>query len=134
MDLIELARALGRALQQDERFTALQVARQNSDEDPELQRLIGEFNLKRMAIQNEGAKQDRSEEKLQQYNAELRHCYAEIMKNPNMTAYNAAKEEMDALLQRIQAILTLSAQGEDPNTADYTPSCGGDCSGCAGCS
>lgn len=50
MDVIELARELGKAIQQDERFLAMQIARQNSDNDDELQQLIGEFNLKRMAI------------------------------------------------------------------------------------
>ena len=30
MDVIELARELGKAIQQDERFLAMQIARQNS--------------------------------------------------------------------------------------------------------
>ncbi len=34
----------------------MQIARQNSDNDDELQQLIGEFNLKRMAFNNEAAK------------------------------------------------------------------------------
>ena len=50
MDVIELARELGKAIQQDERFLAMQIARQNSDNDDELQQLIGEFNLKRMPL------------------------------------------------------------------------------------
>ena len=60
MDVIELARELGKAIQQDERFLAMQIARQNSDNDDELQQLIGEFNLKRMAINNEAAKENRN--------------------------------------------------------------------------
>ena len=44
MDVIELARELGKAIQQDERFLSMQIARQNSDNDDELQQLIGEFN------------------------------------------------------------------------------------------
>ena len=76
MDVIELARELGKAIQQDERFLAMQIARQNSDNDDELQQLIGEFNLKRMAINNEAAKENRDEAKLQQLNSELRETYA----------------------------------------------------------
>ena len=53
MDMIELARELGRKLQNDERYLAFEAARVASDEDQELQDLIGEFNLKRMAINNE---------------------------------------------------------------------------------
>ena len=37
MDVIELARELGKAIQQDERFLAMQIARQNSDNDDERQ-------------------------------------------------------------------------------------------------
>lgn len=79
MDVIELARELGKAIQQDERFLAMQIARQNSDNDDELQQLIGEFNLKRMAINNEAAKENRDEAKLQQLNSELRETYAKVM-------------------------------------------------------
>lgn len=134
MDIITLTRQLGKAIQEDERYLELQVARQNSDADTDLQNAIGEFNLKRMAINNEATKEPRDEEKLQQLNAQLREVYAQIVQNPNMIAYNHAKESMDALLKRVNAILTLSADGEDPETADLQESsCGGSCAGCAGC-
>ena len=112
MDMIAMARELGKTIQQDERYLALQIARQNSDNDEALQDMIGEFNLKRMAINNEAGKENRDESKLQELNAELRHVYAEIMKNPNMTAYNQAKEAFDAVLKRVNAIIALSAEGE----------------------
>ena len=134
MDVIELARELGKAIQQDERFLAMQIARQNSDNDDELQQLIGEFNLKRMAINNEAAKENRDEAKLQQLNSELRETYAKVMQNKNMNAYNEAKELMDNMLKRINAIISISAEGVDPEIADLTEdTCGGSCSSCAGC-
>ena len=134
MDMIAMARELGKTIQQDERYLALQIARQNSDNDETLQDLIGDFNLKRMAINNEAGKENRDESKLQELNAELRHVYAEIMKNPNMTAYNQAKEALDAVLKRVNAIISLSVEGEDPETADLTEdTCVGSCSSCAGC-
>ena len=134
MDVIELARELGKAIQQDERFLAMQIARQNSDNDDELQQLIGEFNLKRMAINNEAAKENRDEAKLQQLNSELRETYAKVMQNKNMNAYNEAKELMDNMLKRINAIISISAEGGDPEIADLTEDTGGgSCSSCAGC-
>ena len=134
MDVIELARELGKAIQQDERFLAMQIARQNSDNDDELQQLIGEFNLKRMAINNEAAKENRDEAKLQQLNSELRETYAKVMQNKNMNAYNEAKELMDNMLKRINAIISISAEGGDPEIADLTEdTCGCSCSSCAGC-
>lgn len=134
MDVIELARELGKAIQKDERYLAAQIARQNSDNDEELQRLIGEFNLKRMAINNEATRENRDEEKLQRLNDELRGVYTQVMQNENMNLYNEAKELMDNMLKRINAIISISAEGGDPELADLTEeACGGSCAGCSGC-
>lgn len=133
MDIITMARELGKAIQADERYLALQVAKQNSDDDAALQELIGEFNLKRLALSNEANKEDRDEDKLQKLNLELREVYTRVMENDNMAAYNVAREEMDALLRRVNAIINQSAEGEDPETTDYAESCGGNCASCGGC-
>lgn len=134
MDIIELAREIGRQLQKNESYIKFQLAKQATDEDKELQDLIGEFNLKRMAISNEVSKEDRDEEKLQKYNQELRSAYAKIMSNENMINYNEAKGEFDLILTRVSAIIQKSSEGEDPDTADYTPSeCTGSCESCGGC-
>lgn len=133
MDMIELAREIGRQIQQDEAYLNLKKAQEDSDNDAVLQELIGNFNLKRLAINNETAKEDKDNEKLIELNKELRVIYADIMRNENMTAYNNAKTEFDKKLARVMAIIQQSAQGEDPNTTDYVVSCSGDCSGCSGC-
>lgn len=134
MDIIEITRQLGKALQEDERYQNMRFAQKQSDEDESLQQLIGEFNLKRMAINNEAQKDDRNEETIKRLNEELRAVYADIMRNEHMNAYNDAKTEFDALLQRVIGIIGLCADGEDPETCDYDPSaCGGDCSSCGGC-
>lgn len=133
MDIIELARQIGKEIQQDERYLNLQKAEKTSDNDQQLQDLIGEFNLKRMAINNEAQKENRDEEKLQKLNLELRECYTTVMENPNMIAYQVAKQEMDDLLKRVNAIIMQSAEGEDPETTDYVESCGGNCGSCGGC-
>lgn len=133
-DVIELAREIGRQLQAEESYLKLQIARQQSDEDEALQNAIGEFNLKRMAISNEASKPDRSDEKMQELNAELRKAYAQVMSNENWIAYNEAKGVFEAIVNRVTAIITQSAQGEDPDTTDYVPSnCSGSCETCGGC-
>ena len=133
MDIVELARDLGKKIQEDERFIAMRVASQQCDADEALQNMIGEFNLKRMAINNEAQKEDRSEDLLRQYNNELRTIYAEIMQNPNMAEFNAAKVEVDDMMKYISTILYGAVNGEDPDTIEPQQSCGGDCAGCAGC-
>lgn len=134
MDLIEMTRNLSREIQKDERYSNMQIAIQNTDNDKELQNLIGQYNLKRIALDNEAQKQDRDETKVKAYSQELRGLYDQVMKNPAMADYQKAKAEFDGVMRRVQAIIQQSAAGADPDTADYEESsCGGDCSSCAGC-
>jgi len=134
MDVIEITRSLGAALQQDERFIKMRAAEEASDNDKSLQDLIGEFNLKRMALNNEAEKDGKDDEKVQALNLELREVYAKVMENPSMRAYNEAKQDVDEVLQRVNAIISKSVAGEDPQTADYVAdSCADGCSSCSGC-
>ena len=133
MDLIALARQMGHAIQEEKAYKDLRAAQTAADNDKELQDLIGEFNLKRMAINNEACKEERDEEKLRSLNEEMRSSYTKIMQNENMVAYNDAKTALDTVMQRVMAIITQSAEGEDPDTTDFSPSCTHDCSTCGGC-
>lgn len=133
MDIIQMTRELGKAMQNDERYVKMRMAQQQSDEDQVLQELIGQFNLQRMQINAEAQKDERDEEALRQLNAQLRTTYANIMDNPHMVAYNEAKQDFDVLLRQVTAIIGLCADGEDPDTCDYEAACSGNCEGCAGC-
>ncbi len=133
MDVITMARDLGRALQQEDAYIVWQEAQRTADADAELQKLIGEFNLKRMIINDEAGKKDRDQEKLTKANKEMREVYSQIMSNENMIAYNDAKSAFDAILNRVNAIIQQCAQGADPDTAEAVD-CTGSCSTCGGCS
>lgn len=130
--ILEMAKELGHAIQQDERFIRLQAAQTAADEDAELQSLIGEFNLKRMAINSETAKEDKDEEKLKELNKEIREVYAKVMANPSMVSYNEAKTAVDKIINGIGAIVNMAAQGMNPDEYDEH-NCGGNCQTCGGC-
>ncbi len=132
MDIIEMTRALGKAIQQDERYIRLSVARDNNDNDEKLQEMIGNFNLKRVEVNQEAARPDKDQAKLDALNESIRALYKEIMENPNMVEFNAAKEEIDSLMNFVNQILVLSVNGQDPDTVEQS-SCTGSCSTCAGC-
>lgn len=133
MDIIEKTRELGKLIQQEEAYKKLHDAEYKADNDSELQELIKEFNLKRLQINTETQKTNKDNEKIQELNSEMQKIYASIMSNQNMIDYNSAKQEFDQITTRIMTILQNSAQGEDPETTDYTPSCSGSCSTCGGC-
>ncbi len=131
--IIEMARSLGRALQNDDRFVRTQLAQNAADEDKELQDLIGEFNLKRIALNQETTREEKDGEKIRKLDGEIREVYARLMANEHMQAYQAAKQELDQLVSNVATIVTLSAQGQNPDDIQESAGCGGDCSGCAGC-
>ena len=133
--LVEMAIDLGCQLQEDSRYLALRAAQQAADEDEQLQKLIGEFNLKRMAINAEEQKSEEEQdaEKLRTLNTALRSVYADIMQNEHMIAYNEAKEPFDALVQKINTAIALAAQGQDPAAAAEESGCTGNCGSCGGC-
>lgn len=134
MDIIENARELGKLIQQEESYIALQKAQADADADMDLQNLIGDFNMKRMSINNEASKKDKDSDKLALLNSQMREDYSKIMSNKNMIAYNEAKDAFDMVANRVLAIVQQSAEGADPETADYsTSSCSGSCSTCGGC-
>ena len=134
MDINEKARELGKLIQQEESYIALQKAQADADADMELQNLIGDFNMKRMSINNEASKKDKDSDKLALLNSQMREDYSKIMSNKNMIAYNEAKDAFDMVANRVLAIVQQSAEGADPETADYsTSSCSGSCSTCGGC-
>ena len=132
MDIIEMTRALGKAIQQDERYIRLSLARDNNDNDEKLQEMIGKFNLKRVEVNQEAARPDKDQAKLDQLNESIRTLYKEIMENPNMVEFNAAKEVIDSLMNFVNQILVLSVNGQDPDTVEQS-SCTGSCATCAGC-
>lgn len=133
MDIIEKVRALALELQKDERYLVLENARHMNDIDEELQHQIGEFNLARIDLNNEVAKPEKDSARISALNERVQQLYGEIMDNESMQAYNAAKTEMDALMQYINAILVTAANGGDPMTVEEPAACGGDCAGCEGC-
>ncbi len=133
MDVIAIARELGKAVQQDERYIKMMAQQQANDEDTVLQQLIGEFNLKRVALNTEINKTDKDQEKVNALNSEIKEIYGKIMANENMQSYNEAKAELDSLMDFVLQILRGSVNGEDPELIQQQSECSGSCSSCAGC-
>ncbi len=132
--LVQMAIDLACQLQEDERCQAVLAAQQAADADENLQQLIGEFNMKRIAINNEETKEEgRDADKLKTLNQEIRDIYAAVMANEQMMAYNDAKTALDQLVGKIHTAINLAVQGQDPNLAAQEISCSGDCGSCGGC-
>ena len=133
MDIIEMTRKLGVEIQQQEVFKTYIKAKAANDNDVELQDMIGQFNVIRMQLDQALSSEEKNEEKVKELNTQLRDIYTAIMGRETMMNYNVAKGELDALVNQINAIITLTVNGEDPLTYDISSGCTGSCSSCSGC-
>ena len=133
MDVIEKVRELGKAIQQDERYIRFAKAKLANDTDVDLQNAIGNFNIKRMELEQAVSSEQKDEEKVKTLNEELRKIYGEVMSSPVMVEYNTAKAMLDQLMNDVNTVLTKTLDGEDPETCDIEAACTGSCSTCGGC-
>ncbi|MGN0595529.1 MAG: YlbF family regulator [Hominimerdicola sp.] len=135
MNVIEMTRELGKAIQEDERYKRYHAACEANDKDTEIQNKIGEFNMKRMQLGQEMQKTDKDAEKMTALDNDVKALYDEIMAMPKMVEFNAAKDELDKLLGSVNYIISMSANGEDPMTCpeEQPHSCSGSCGSCGGC-
>lgn len=133
MDLLDHARNLGVELQKDERFVEYAKAKLALDRDEALQKLIGDFNLTRMNLEQQSDAEKADETKKAEQSARMREIYNQIMENETMKAYNDAKIVVDQMIRDIQAILSASAEGMDPLTYEIPKPCSGSCATCGGC-
>ena len=130
MDIIAMARELGKAIQQDERYKRIDAAKKANDA---VQDLIVKFNMKRSELSTEMAQENKDPEKLNALDKELKELYRDVMANENMVEFNAAKVEVDTMMNFISEILYGSVNGENPDTIEMQTGCGGNCASCGGC-
>jgi cell fate (sporulation/competence/biofilm development) regulator YlbF (YheA/YmcA/DUF963 family) len=130
MDVIEKARELAQAISDDPRCKRLLVAKEKNDNDKELQDIVGEFNLKKIQLNNEFNKpeEQQSKENMTKLENDLKEIYQKAMSNAAMAEYNDAKKELDELVNQINAIIQVAITGEVAEGG-----CSGNCASCGGC-
>lgn len=134
MDVIALARELGKAIQQDEKYIRLHSSQQATESDAELQQMIGDFDVKRVDLNAQLNKDQRDAAKISEIDKEVSQLYHKIMENPNMQEMNQAKAQMDEQMDFVLQILRGSINGQDPDAIEQSADCSGSCSSCSGCS
>lgn len=130
--VIKMARELAKLIQQENAYKSMMLAHANNDDDPELQELIGKFNLIKVELNQAMTEEKPDQEKLTKLDRELKETYQEIMNNENMKAFSLAKEEMDLLMRKINTIISSAINGENPDEVNVD-ACSGSCSTCGGC-
>ena len=135
MDVIELTRELGKAIQQDDRYIAYMLAKQVNDNDKELNEDVEKFSKLREEL-NEVMKKDvqaSETDHLKELDENIKATYKKIMSNKNMVVFQAAQKNLEDLINNVQQIITMCANGEDPEICQPSSGCSGSCATCGGC-
>lgn len=133
MDVIKMTRELGKAIQQDDRYVAYAVAKQVNDDDKELQADIAKFDSLRNDMRDAMSSENPDFDRINVIDKETKTLYQKIMSNQNMIAFNTAQTTLEELITNINQIISLCANGEDPDTCEPPKGCSGNCSACGGC-
>ena len=135
MTVIEMARELGKKIQQEESYIALMNAQRAVEEDDELQEKIAEFNMKRYELTQEITKPERDDKKIEELDKVVHELYDVATNHEKLVAYNDAQDEFNEMFEYVLHIIQMSATGDDPDTIERPEhgGCSGDCSSCGGC-
>ena len=134
MDIMEMTRELGKALQQDDRYIAYMLAKQANDEDKELLEDIAHFEDLRINLGTAMSTEEPDSDEIKALDSELKAVYQKVMKNPKMIVFSGAQQALEKLVSNMQQIISMCANGEDPDTCQIPESgCTGSCATCGGC-
>lgn len=133
MNIIDMTRALGAALQDEEAYLQFVAANRAVEEDASVSEKMSTLQSLQAAYQEEMQKETQDAGKMEKMDLEFQNLYQEMMQLDSMVALNSAKAELNDLLHAMTQILVLCANGEDPATCEPGQSqCGGGCGSCGG--
>ena len=135
MSLESALRELGKEIQADPRFAALQAAAKANDGDEALQAQMQEMQLISLKYQQEAEKgEEASQDRIAELQEQYQKLYGEIMESEDMQRYSAAASEMEQMAQYISGMIGLFFDGQDAETCQLPASdCTHDCCTCGGC-
>ena len=125
MDIFEMATALGDALKQDEKLVALEAARKNYEADRQLQTLVLEYEVQQRAMQKEAVDPNCDTHMIDMIQNRINELYEAITQNETYLALEKAQEEVNALMNKINGIITARITGQEPGCTHNCATCGG---------
>ena len=106
MSIESALRELGKEIQKDERFIALQAAAKVNDADENLQQQMQEMQLISLKYQQEAEKgEEASQERIQKFQEDYQKLYTEIMAGGKKQSYTFAASEMEKKVQYIDVMI-----------------------------
>jgi len=126
MEILELAAQLGMKIKEDAKVQAYYVANEAYENDEALQELVSEYNVQRMAMEEELEKDEPDSGFVEIIEGRLQEIYDEVVKNPIFLTYQEATQTLNKIMQMVTSEIRFQVTGDRPCSHD-------DCSECSGC-
>ena len=129
MEIFELAAELGKALKNDDRMIRLEKAKNAYESDPELQKMMVEYEVQQRALQGEVTREEKDTLFIDTIQKRIDTLYNSIMGHPVFAELNEAQAEVNELMNSVNNTITFNITGEMPSSCTHDCStCGGGCS------
>ena len=128
MDIFEIAAELGKALKEDEKMKRLEAAKTAYESEPELQKLMVEYEVQQRALQGEITREERDTMFIDTIQKRIDTLYNAIMSHPVFVELNEAQADVNELMNAVNNTITFNITGEMPSCTHDCSTCGGGCS------
>ena len=127
MEIFEIAAQLGKTLKEDERLVRLENAKKAYQEDPELGKMMIEYEVQQKALENEVVKPEKDMHFIDIIQDRINVLYKNITEHPTFMELNDAQEAVNELMNAVNNTIMTQITGEQPS------GCTHNCSTCSGC-
>ena len=135
-NIIKLARELGEALKNSSEYLAFCETRDAMKKNKALKEKLDEFKIQKSVLEVEKEKENPDEHVLDVVSSRLEVLYSEITKDPEMSAYTKAEEDLNILMTAINMTISSYVGVQEyvsDGDAEEDGGCTHDCSHCKGC-
>ena len=123
--IMAMATELGKLIKESDVCKKFEAADKAYDDDLDLLKLISEYNAQRELVEAEERKSEPNQTIIETVEKRIHELYNEITNNKVFIGYNEAQNELNKLMQDVNAELTYQVTGQRP--------CSHDCASCGGC-
>lgn len=128
MEIFEIAAQLGKTLKEDERLVRLENAKKAYQEDPELGKMMIEYEVQQKALENEVVKPEKDMHFIDIIQDRINVLYKNITEHPTFMELNDAQEAVNELMNAVNSTIMFNITGELPSSCTHNCStCGGGC-------
>ncbi len=126
-EILQKAKELGIMIAESEIYETLKTAEENQLADPDAQKLMMAYAVKRDELNKKASTPDITKEAFEQIKSEAQSEFDKICENENIKAYLDANRAFSSLINQVNSIIGYFVKGEDGS------GCSGSCSSCGKC-